>query len=424
MFAVPCSTPYKSSQTRLTLTSQFTQEGFRSMASCRRLLFITERFAPDLGGVSRSASRTVAALARLGIDVEVLSWSRSLPAGIRDTHQMPQEASSGRVVIHRMGLFANQDYSLQHTMTLLESIHRLVPFDGVWGHYLSTAGFLSVLFANTVGIPATVSARGNDVDLLTFPPGDFARLTWTLERARSVTTVSADLERKIRVLVPGVRRVRIVRNSVDLDLFRSAEPDNSLKSSLGILPDEVALGFSGELRHKKGITPMLAAFREVRRVRPACLLVIGEVRVRDQAVLTSFAAEDPDAHSRLIVTGHLENQHDIVQHLRICDLFLQPSYWDGLPNSVLEAMACERVVLASDAGGIPEAIEQGRSGFLLPRLELARLGEAILELLDISVRQRRQIGLAARRHVEEFFSPACEMNALKGALEDLWSTKE
>ena len=166
---------------------------------------------------------------------------------------------------------------------------------------------------------------------------------------------------------------------------------------------------------------MLAAFRQVRRVRPVCLLVIGEVRVRDQALLTSFAAEDPDARSRLIVTGHLENQHDIVRHLRLCGLFLQPSYWDGLPNSVLEAMACERVVLASDAGGIPEAIEHGRSGFLLPRMELARLGDAILELLSISIRQRQQIGLTARRRVEEHFSAACEANALKGALDDLWS---
>ena len=387
----------------------------------RRLLLITERFAPDLGGVSRSASRTVAALARLGVDVEVLSWSRSLPSGECDTRELPLETASGRVVVHRMGLFANLDYSLQHTMTLLESLHGSMAFDGVWGHYLSPAGFLAVLFANTVGIPATVSARGNDVDLLTFPPGDFARLTWTLERAHSITAVSADLERKIRVLVPGVQRLRVVPNSVDMDHFRPAAAEDSLRSSLGILPGEAVLGFSGELRHKKGITPMLAAFREVRRVRPACLLVIGEVRVRDQAMLASFAAEDPDAYSRLIVTGHLEDQHEIVRHLRLCDLFLQPSLWDGLPNSVLEAMACERVVLASDAGGIPEAIEHGQSGFLLKRMELHRLGEAILELLAISDRQREQIGLAARRRVEDYFSAACEARTLKRALDDLWS---
>ena len=391
------------------------------MISRRRLLFITERFAPDLGGVARSASRTVAALARLGIDVEVCSWSRSLPAGDRDIRQLPLDTGSGCVTLHRMGLFANLDYSLQHTMTFLESFHRVAPVDGVWGHYLSTAGFLAVLFANTVGIPATVSARGNDIDLLTFPPGDFARLTWTLERAHSITAVSADLERKIRVLAPSVQRLQVVPNSVDLDLFRSATADDSIKSALGILPGEAVLGFSGELRHKKGITPMLAAFREVRRVRPACLLVIGEVRVRDQTLLTSFAAEDPDAHTRLIVTGHLDDQHEIVRHLRLCDLFLQPSYWDGLPNSLLEAMACERVVLASDAGGIPEAIEHGRSGFLLSRMELQRLGEAILELLTISGRQRDQIGAAARRRVEDNFSAACEAKALKGALDDLWS---
>ena len=102
------------------------------MVSRRRLLFITERFAPDVGGVSRSASRTVAALAQKGIDVEVLSWSRSLRAGERDRHELQMGTDSGRVVVHRMGLFANLDYSLQHSMTLLESLHGLAAFEGVW----------------------------------------------------------------------------------------------------------------------------------------------------------------------------------------------------------------------------------------------------------------------------------------------------
>jgi glycosyltransferase involved in cell wall biosynthesis len=388
-----------------------------------RLLLIAERFAPDVGGVARSAARTADALAMLGVEVHVLSWTRTLPAGQIDTHVV-KRSNAADVVVHRLGLFANLDYSLQHTLTLLETLHRRHPFAGTWGHYLFPAGFVSVLFAGSVGIPATVSARGNDVDMLMFPPGDFARLLWTLERARVISAVSSDLARKIHLLTNAGQPVHVVPNSVDPELFHARAPDESLRASLGISPEETVLCFSGELRQKKGLAALLTAFLEVRAARPTCLLVIGEVRVRDQAALASFSAEHPESRARLIVTGHLEDPREVARHLRLCDIFLQPSLWDGLPNSVLEAMASERLVIASDAGGIPEAIEHGRSGFLVPRTELHRLGEAIQEVLSLPEEQRRSITNAARRRICDNFSPAREAAELRTILAHLWPTNE
>lgn len=387
----------------------------------KHLLLITERFAPDLGGVARSATRTAAALAQLGVAVQVVAWTRTLPAGQLETRVQPAVSPAAPpVVVHRLGLFGNLDYSLQHTLTLLDGLHRQQPFAGVWGHYLFPAGFLAVLFAGSVGIPATASARGNDVDLLMFPPGDFARLTWTIERAQVLTAVSADLARKLRLLSREQPRVHVVPNSVDAELFQPAPPDAQLRAALGIQPGELVLGFSGELRHKKGLAPLLAAFLEVRQSCPACLLVIGEVRVREQAALASFAAEHPEARARLLVTGHLDDPRDIARHLQLCDLYVQPSIWDGLPNAVLEAMACERLVLASDAGGLPEVLEHGRSGFLIPRLDLHRLGEAILEVWRLPLAQRQAIGHAARQRIQQAFSAEREAAELRLALAQLW----
>jgi len=373
--------------------------------------------------VARSATRTVRALADAGVVVEVLSWTRGLAAGQRQSYVIPPGKVEGAgVIVHRLGLFANLDYSLQHTLSFLELRHRQDPYEGVWGHAILPAGFLAVLFARSVGIPATVSARGNDIDLLMFPPGDFARLEWTLKGARSITAVSADLAKKIRLLTSADQHVRVVPNSVDLELYQANEGDESLKGELGIFSEEAVLVFSGELRHKKGLLPLLTAFREVRHVRPACLLVIGEIRVRDQSALSMFSAEDPVARSRMLVTGHLADPKEVARHLQLGDLFLQPSYWDGLPNAVLEAMACEKVVLASDAGGIPEVIEHGQSGFLLSRCELDRLGAGILELLTLSTTQRQAIGRAARQRICDHFSAEREQGELQGALADLWGT--
>ncbi len=387
----------------------------------QRLLFITERFAPDVGGVARSAARTAAEIARLGVEVEVLAWTRGLPAGQLETRVIRDAtASATGVVVHRLGLFANLDYSLQHTLTLVEAIHRQHPYDAVWGHYLFPAGFLGVLFAGTVGIPATVSARGNDVDMLMFPPGDFARLTWTLERADCVTAVSEDLARKVRLLAGKSRPVVVVPNSVDFELFHPSPPDPALRFALGILPEEAVLCFSGELRHKKGLIPMLQAFREVRAVRPACLLVIGEVRTRDQALLASFAAEDPGARARILITGHLEDPREVARHLHLCDLFLQPSMWDGLPNAVLEAMACGKIVVASEAGGLPEVIEQGKTGFMVPRMELDRLSFVLLMGLSLPREPREAMERAARERILSQFSGERERIALRQTLSHFW----
>ncbi len=383
-----------------------------------RILLICDRFSPDLGGVARSAARTTRALAALGIEVRVLAWTRALPAGHVETRLIaPFSATTARIVVSRVGLFANLDSTMQHGLGLLESWQRETPFSAAWGHYLFPAGFLAVLFGKLAGIPATASARGNDIDMLMFPPGDFARLRWTLEQASLVTAVSADLARKARTLASLQRDVLVVPNSVDTDLFHPGPAEPSLRESLGIANDELVLAFSGELRHKKGIGPLLDAFAQVRVARPACLLVIGEVRARDHSVLTAFAATHPEARRRVIVTGHLEEPSEVASRLRLADIFVQPSLWEGLPNAVLEAMACERLVIGSDAGGIPEAIEHGVSGFCIARTELARLGEALLEVLALPVEQRAAIGAAARRRVLAAFHTEHESAALRLVVE-------
>jgi glycosyltransferase involved in cell wall biosynthesis len=382
-----------------------------------------ERFPPDLGGLARSGARIAGSLARLGIDVHVLAWTKTCPPGALETVDAGEvHPEAAGATLHRLGLYAKQDFSLQHTFNVLEWLHGEVGFEAVWGHYLFPAGFAAVLFAEQVGLPSVVSARGNDVDRATFPPGDFARLLWTLERAGRVACVSGALAKKVRVLL-GERhqRVDVVPNAVDAEVFAPApdEDPSDLRARLGIEPDEAVLVFAGELRQKKGFPFLLEALVQTRRSRPACLLVIGEVRPRDRPKLTAFAQEHPEDAARVIVTGRLDLPAEVAAHLRLADVFLHPSLWDGLPNAVLEAMACGRVVLASDAGGIPDAVEHGVSGFLVPRHQLHRFGDAVTELLDLEAAQRHAYGAAARARVVERFLRGSEEARLRELLQRL-----
>ncbi|WP_342377298.1 glycosyltransferase [Myxococcus stipitatus] len=381
------------------------------MAGSPRVLLLAERFPPDIGGLARSGARTAGALARMGARVEVLAWTRSAAPGALST----SEDASG-VTLHRLGLFGSTDLSMQHTLDVLGHLHSKRRYELVWGHYLSPPGFLAVVFAASVGIASTVSARGNDVDQQMFPPGDFARLLWTLQRADVLTAASADLGRKMSLLLGRDARVEVIPNAVDAQVFSPGPADPALRERLGIAPDEVVLGFSGELRHKKGLPFLLSALSEVRRVRPACLLVIGEVRPRDAEHLVAFRAEHPEDGARIVVSGALATTEDIAAHLRLCDVYLQPSLWEGMPNALLEAMACARPVIASDAGGIPEAVDSKHNGFLVPKALLNHLGQACLDVLSMSDAQRAAMGAAARERILERFVADNEAEALRRVL--------
>lgn len=394
------------------------------------LLMMTERFAPDLGGVARSAARTAASISRLGWQVHVLAWTKTLPPGALDSDEMDG------VTVHRLGLFSNLDLSMQHTSNVLEWLHGEHCFDAVWGHYVYPAGYMAVVFAEMAGIPSTVSARGNDIDRLMFPPGDFARLMWTLQRATAISSVSEDLASKIQMLLGAPCQTVVVPNAVDADVFeavedatvedatRNSKATSLLRSKLGISENEAVLGFCGELRHKKGLPFLLAALAEVRQHRSACLLVIGAVRPREQAHLSTFAIEHPESASRIIVTGHLDSPDEVARHLRLCDVVLQPSVWDGMPNAVLEAMSCGRIVIASDAGGIPELVDHNVNGFLVPKALLHQLGVAVEEVLQLPRDRKLELQRQARQTIIDHFQADTEAIQLKKVLGYLLSRKQ
>lgn len=369
-----------------------------------RLLFLSERYAPDLGGVATSAGRISRALAEMA-DVDVIAWTRTLDAGVVAVEE-------GNPRIHRMGRFREWDATMPHTSNLFDWLLSLHSYDAIWGHYLAPSGFLAAWFGHLKNIPSTVSVRGNDLDRDIYPPGDFARLRWTLEHAGCVSAVTAELAAKVTA-VSGRKDVVCLKNVVDSSLFTPVAADPALRSKCGVLADEVVLGFAGELREKKGLQFLLEALRRVREKRPACLLVIGEVRPSEMPRLMQWTGAAGLEEHRVLVTGRLDTPGEVNAHLALCDVYLQPSLWDGMPNALLEAMAAGCAVIGSDAGGIPEVITDGVDGIVIPRWGLHRLGDAVLELLD---RDRGGMGLAARDRMVREFGAEQERGQLRGLL--------
>jgi len=347
-------------------------------------------------------------MARAGHQVEVVVQARELPGGAVETTQ--PEAG---LIVHRCGPARSTDYTQQQTLIFLEWLQRRQPFDVVWGHYLTTAGFLAAWFGRTMGIASILSVRGNDLDKELFPPGDFGRLEWCLRSAGKIVTVSRDLAGKVRALVD--REALVLPNAVDVDVFQPGPRPDDLAQKYGIVPGEVVLGFSGELRAKKGLPFLVQCFREVLARQPARLLVIGQVRGSDRGELERLI-DDEQLRQRLIVTGHLAEPAEVARHLRLVDVMLIPSLWEGMPNSLLESLAAGVPVIASDAGAIPEVITDGVHGLLLPRTHLHLLGQRVEEFLAQPGDTRRAMSAAGRKLVAQYYSPTVEAQRLKEIL--------
>lgn len=190
----------------------------------------------------------------------------------------------------------------------------------------------------------------------------------------------------------------VIENGVDLDLFSPGEA--SLPAELGLPSDVPVVTIVGALRRPKGHAVALAAWPAVRRRIPdAHLLIVGEgaeeAALREQA--RALAIEDS-----IVFAGM---RTDIATLIRASALIAQPTEHEALPTTLIEAAACGRAVVASAVDGVPEVVDDGETGLLVPFGETDAFAGAVVALLQDEPR-RRAMGASARRVAEERFDAA------------------
>jgi glycosyltransferase involved in cell wall biosynthesis len=268
-----------------------------------------------------------------------------------------------------------------------------------------------------LSVPSIVSARGNDLDRTVLAPSKAAHTLHALQHADAVTANSQDLARKARSLGGG-RVVRVIPNGVDAELFCPGPTDMALRASLGI-PEGPVIGFVGEARAKKGLAHLLVAFESLSARTPATLLFIGGVRKDDRPTLDVFRARHPDLP--VIVVEDMPPA-ELPPYYRAIDVVVMPSLRDGLPNALLEAMACGRPVVATNAGGMPDVIENGENGTMVEVGDVDGLAagiEALLADAGLSARYSE----AARRTVVERFTPGREVDLTMALYHELAASR-
>ncbi len=364
------------------------------------ITIVAERAMPSRGGLAVATSRIAEQAVARGEDVHLVVVGRNAPPGGVVTGER------NGVTVSTVGRLPAEEATLAALVEHAGDVARESGSTVIHGIYATRAGYAATVVAATLGVASVVSMRGNDLDRGLFRPRDLPFVQHALSRATVVTGVSSALCRRAAGMFE--RPALLVGNSVDAERFAPQSKDNSLIASVG-LGDDVVLGYCGELREKKGLRFLLPAFAAVLRDRPARLLLIGGVRQDGSEAFQQFARLAPEAAARVHLLPYERSPKRLSRLLALCDLMVFPSLREGMPNAVLEAMACGRPVLATAVGGHLDLIEHGRTGALLPLHQLDQLPAAILEVLDHE--QREVMGKAARAHVQQHHAPADESAA-------------
>jgi glycosyltransferase involved in cell wall biosynthesis len=188
--------------------------------------------------------------------------------------------------------------------------------------------------------------------------------------------VSRAIEEKVREEGRVGAPVSLIHNGVDLQRYNHQQPCCTLHDEYSIPEDAPIVGVVARLEAEKGHRTLIDAWPEVLAAVPnAWLLVIGEGSERD--ALEAEAAS-LGVNERVVFTGRREDVPAVTAAL---DVAVLPSYREAQGLSVLEAMALSRPVVASNVGGIPEMIEDGVTGLLVPPNDCDALAAALIKLL-------------------------------------------
>jgi glycosyltransferase involved in cell wall biosynthesis len=222
---------------------------------------------------------------------------------------------------------------------------------------------------------------------------------WLLARYPRVIAVSSEIKETLVGAGARPERVTVILNSIDPAAFRrSTDRRESVRAALGFKPDDLVIGTVGRLERQKRFDVLLDAVAPIALQHPSLhLVVVGDGSLR--ADLQRIAA-DRGLNGSCRFLGH---RSDIADLHNAFDLFVQSSEYEGTPNAVLEAMAMETPIVATDVGGTSELAEPGIHGLIVPMAEPRPLQSAIAQALSDPSGCRSRAA-AARSRVEDQLS--------------------
>jgi len=380
-----------------------------------RIDIVTKEFPPEIYG---GAGVHVAELSRVlaqRVDLQVRAFGAPREPGYHGatvtSYSVPEDLGSANAAIQTLGV----DLRIVPDIAGADLVH-----SHTW--YANMAGHIASLLH---GIPHVLSAHS----LEPLRPwkaeqlgGGYAVSSWVektaYEAAAAIIAVSEGMRQDILRSYPDVdpAKVRVVHNGIDVSQWNRDEGDDIIRG-LGIDPERPSVVFVGRNTRQKGVPYLLRAAAKL----PAdvqLVLCLGAADTPELAAETARLIEELQSQrSGVVLIERMLPRNEVVQVLSHATAFACPSIYEPLGIVNLEAMACGAAVVASATGGIPEVVQHGETGLLVPIEQVTDgtgipldaekfvtdFADALIEVVSDPARARA-MGQAGRRRAEEHFS--------------------
>jgi glycogen(starch) synthase len=355
------------------------------------ILWLTENYPPQRGGMAQSCDRIIEHLRKRGHTINVLHLGG---------HQSPYQ-----LVTQLKGWYASVpvEESESHMLNRAWEFIREKPVSILvcFGGYLPMLA--APVFAKWLGIPLITMIRGNDFDAAVFTPRKRDVLGDAITASKIVTVVSRDKAEKVRLLYPEVN-VQYVPNGIDCNNWKPAVSEELFaqewrsKNS----PGKICIGLFGQLKAKKGVQFLFEALQQSGLTEQLHFLLVGDI---NDEVKQQLAAHESGYSSFSFL-----DRYELLNYYLCCDAIAIPSFYDGMPNVLLEAGALGIPVIASQVDGMKDIIEHKQSGLLFKAGDTASCRRAFLDFVSLEIEDRKKLGTNLKSTVESNYNVELETN--------------
>jgi glycosyltransferase involved in cell wall biosynthesis len=315
-------------------------------------------------------------------------------------------------------------HSIPHSLSFpVLQIHKLVQehdieiIHALMDYSTNTAG--SSFVSRVTNVPFVYNVQGMGTRTGRFVVDALAEgYDWTIERfvsrnAKKLILLSKSLISRTRKLGVEDNKVVVIPTGVDCTHFDPKRPDverkaAKLRSDFHISEDDFVVGFLGRLVPAKGLVYLLAAIKQIKNEFPNVVLFI----VGDGPQRAELELKAKEVKLKAVFSGY---QTDTPPYYSLMDAFVLPSFFEGLPGVVLEAMAMEKPVIATDVGGTSDLVADGETGFLVPVENAERIAFGLKNLI-VNSALRFEMGRVSREIVEKGF----QWNAIAAKVEAVY----
>lgn len=313
------------------------------------------------------------------------------------------------------GLEDDPAHVINRALRVVESAHRRIPYT----HLIAFGGRFPILasppWSAWLDLPLVTLLRGNDFDTAIFNASRRGPLLEALRTSSAVCVVSSDKKRKVEALVPG-SRVYWTPNGIERKEWRLLPSDRERAlawRAAHVPPGRRVLGMVGQIKPKKGGIFFLDCLRTSGLLEHFHLLLIGE---RMQSI-ESWLNDNGEVLSFSCLP--FLDRFELLAFYPACDWIVLPSFYDGTPNVLLEALALGIPVLASRVGGMADMLKEGQNAFLFDAGERASCREALEKVARLSESEYGRMRANARKSVTDAYDRLAEARRFLRIFEDI-----